>query len=198
MNSVRAALIAAPMLMLAAGSLHAQQVLRPAPSTHAIIEVLLSYPAPAPVAGAPAPAATPEAKPLMIRLDYGQPHLRGRALHTDSLVPYDKVWRTGANAVTTDIDLVLGGAALSKGSYVLFTIPGRAGWKLIVQKNVGQSAMYDQVNDVARIDLRHTALPVTVESFTMWLIPSTEPGPAKGELRFAWGTDHLSTAWSIK
>ena len=45
---------------------------------------------------------------------------------------------------------------------MLFTIPGRAGWKLIVQKNVGQTAMYDQVNDVVRIDLRHTALPVTV------------------------------------
>ena len=37
----------------------------------------------------------------MIRVDYGQPHLRGRKILTDSLIPYDKVWRTGANAATT-------------------------------------------------------------------------------------------------
>jgi hypothetical protein len=137
----------------------------------------------------------------VIRLDYGQPHLRGRVLHTDSLVPYDKQWRMGANAsttLTTDVDLVLGGSALAKGAYVLYTIPGRTGWKLIAQKSVGQDLPYDPKNDVLRIDLRHSALPTPVEALTMWLIPSTAPGPAKGELRFAWGTDQLSTDWSVQ
>ncbi len=146
--------------------------------------------------------AAPAEKPLVIRLEYGQPHLRGRVLHTDSLVPYDKPWRTGASGLTTltsDVDLVLGGATIAKGTYVLFTIPSRSGWTLIVQKSVGQPAMpYDQVNDVARISLRYVALPTPMESFTIWLIPSLEPGPAKGELRFAWGADQLSTDWSIK
>ena len=193
-----------------AASLRAQAVLITGPSSRATSEVTLSYPRPA--AGmaampgmAPAPAATPVAppsKPLVIRLDYGQPHLRGRTLHTDSLVPYDKAWRTGANGsttLTTDVDLVLGGATLVKGAYVLYTIPGRSGWKLVVQRSVGQTPMqYSDSNDVARIDLRHTMLPAPLESLTMWLLPALEPGPARGELRLAWGTDQLSTNWSIK
>lgn len=160
-----------------------------------------AQPAAAPASAAAAPM-TPAAKPLIIRLDYGQPHLRGRTLHTDSLVPYDKPWRMGANeptTLTTDVDLVVGGKALAKGTYVLYALPGRAGWKLIVQRSIGQSAMqYRDSSDVARIDLRHSLLPASIESLTMWLIPSRDPGPARGELRFAWGTDQLSTDWSIK
>lgn len=160
--------------------------------------------APATVA-APAMSATssaPPPKPFVIRIDYGQPHLRGRQLHTDSLVPYDKPWRTGAGEstkLTTDVDFVLGGKSIPKGSYVLYTLPGKTAWKLIVQRSVGQSAMaYADSNDVARIDLRRTTLPYSIESFTMWLIPSRDPGPAKGELRFSWGNDQLSTDWSVK
>ena len=148
---------------------------------------------------APAAAA---AKPLGIRLDYGQPHLRGRTLHTDSLLPYDKPWRLGANGVTTlttDVDLVLGGASIARGTYVLYTVPGRSTWKLVVQRNVGQSPMvYVDSSDVARIDMQHTTLAASVESLTMWLIPSLDAGPARGELRFAWGTDQLSVPWSVK
>lgn len=180
----------------------AQATLRPAPSGRATSEVSLSVPRPAPMAGMPGMAAAPEPKPLLIHLDYGQPHLRGRALHTDSLVPYEKAWRTGASAsttLTTDVDLVVGGATLTKGTYVLFSLPSRGTWKLIVQRSVGQSAMqYADSNDVTRIDLRHTTLPAPLESFTMWLIPSAGAGPAHGELRFAWGTDQLAADWSIK
>lgn len=109
-------------------ALPAQAALRAAPSTRATSEVTLTYPE------GQAPA---DAKPLVIRVDYGQPHLRGRALHTDSLVPYDKPWRVGANAATrftTDAELVLGGATITKGTYVLFAVPSRTAWKLIVQK----------------------------------------------------------------
>lgn len=230
MNSSRF-LLALVLPAVAVGSLQAQSPLRPAPSGRATSEVVLAVPraaagmtampgmapasgvTPVPVpttAGRAMPAApatmapppAPAAKPIVIRLDYGQPHLRGRPLHTDSLVPYDKPWRMGANdatTLTTDVDLVLGGAALPKGTYVLYTVPGRAGWKLVVQRSAGQSAMqYADSNDVARIDLRHATLPAPLESLTMWLIPSRDPGPAKGELRFAWGTDQLSTDWSLR
>ena len=144
----------------------------------------------------------PAASVSVIKLDYGQPHLRGRALHTDSLVPYDKPWRLGANASTslsTDVDLVLGGVTVPKGNYVLYALPGRAGWKLIVQKSAGQSAMeYAAANDFARIDLKRRELSSPMESLTMWLIPSLDPGPARGELRFAWGTEELSVPWTVK
>ena len=180
--------------VVSAATLPAQSPLRPAPSSRATSEVTLRLPEAQRVEGAP---------PITIRLDYGQPHLRGRALFTDSLVPYDKPWRTGANDLTTlktDVDLVVGGTPLPKGTYVLYTLPSVAGWKLIVQKSAGQSAMqYDVAKDVARIDLRRQTLPAPLESLTMWLVPSIEAGGvARGELRMAWGTTQLSTDWSVK
>jgi len=171
----------------------AQAMLRAGPSTRGSSEVTLSYPQGQGPAGA---------KSLTIRLDYGQPHLRGRTLHTDSLVPYDKPWRLGANAatrLTTDVDLVVGGTTLTKGTYVLFALPGRAGWKLIVQKNGPEPEVtYDAANDLARIDLKRRELAEPVESLSIWLIPATGPGVAHGELRIAWGTFAMSTEWSVK
>ena len=191
------------LMLVASTRGNAQAVLRAAPSGRGTSEVTLSYPPRA--AGMPgtgAAPAIPPAKPLAVRLDYGQPHLRGRILHTDSLLPYDKPWRLGANGVTTlttDVDLMLGGAAIAKGTYILYTIPSRTTWKLVVQRNVGQAPMvYVDSSDVARIDLQHTTLANSIESLTMWLIPSLEPGPARGELRFAWGTDLLTVPWSVK
>jgi hypothetical protein len=183
------------LALTVAGSatLPAQSPLRPAPSSRGSSEVTLRLPE-----GQGAQGATP----VTIRLDYGQPHLRGRTLHTDSLVPYDKPWRTGANDLTTlktDVDLVLGGATLPKGTYILYTLPSRAGWKLIIQKNAGQTAAeFVPAHDIARVDLRQQTLSAPMESFTMWLIPSTAPGVGRGELRMAWGTTQLSADWSLK
>ncbi|MGZ8411219.1 MAG: DUF2911 domain-containing protein, partial [Gemmatirosa sp.] len=166
---MRTTLLIAPLaLALAAGTLSAQAARRPMPSTRATAEVSLAYPQ----------GQAPEgATPAVIRVDYGQPHLRGRTLFTDSLVPYDKPWRTGANAATTlrtDVPLTLGSATLPAGSYVLVTLPSRAGWKLIVQRE-GAPAAYDAANDVARLDLRTRTLAAPMESFSIWLIPSTQP-----------------------
>lgn len=181
-------------------ALTAQPGLRPAPSGRATSVVTLAVPRPEPAPGAQ-PAATPSEAPITIALDYGQPHLRGRALHTDSLVPYDKPWRTGANdatTLTTGVDLVVGGATIPAGKYVLYTIPSRGDWKLIIQKSAGQTAEYKPEYDVARVDLRRRALAEPIESLTMWLIPSTAPGKAQGELRLAWGSSLLSTTWAVK
>jgi Protein of unknown function (DUF2911) len=140
------------------------------------------------------------AKPALIRVDYGQPHLRGRALLTDSLVPYGAPWRLGANGattLTTDVDLVLGGAPLAHGTYVLQALPTRDGWKLLVQKPpVAQTTPVAPPVEVARVDLRSTALPVPMESLSIALIPSRAPGTPSGELRIVWGTVVLSTTWS--
>jgi hypothetical protein len=174
--------------------LSAQPMQRPQPSGLASTQVTLAYPA------GQAPA---ESKNSIIRIEYGQPHLRGRAMHTPDLVPYDKAWRTGANGLTTlttDVDLVVGSTTLPKGAYALFTLPSRSGWKLIIQKSVGQSPTeYSEANDVARVDLRVEQTAAPLESLTMWLIPSADPtGPARGELRIAWGTASLSTSWQAK
>jgi hypothetical protein len=99
----------------------------------------------------------------------------------------------------TDVDLTIGGAALAKGTYALFTLPAAAGWKLIFQKNENQSpTAYDQKLDVLRIDLRKRTRTEPIESLTFWVIPSTASGAARGELRFAWGADELSTDWVVR
>jgi hypothetical protein len=111
-----------------ATSLQAQGAMQPAPSGRATTEVVLT------LVDSVARAA---AQPSRIRIDHGQPHLRGRRLLTDSLVPYDKPWRTGANdatTLTTDVDLTIGGADVPKGTYVLQTLPSRSGWKLLIQE----------------------------------------------------------------
>ena len=187
-------LLALVVTTAAASALDAQAIQRPQPSGLAVTQVTLAFPQ------GQAPAGS---KNSIIRVEYGQPHLRGRTLHTADLVPLDKPWRTGANGLTTlssDVDLVVGGATLEKGSYALFTLPSASGWKLIFQKNVGQSATeYNAAADVARIDLRTTKLGAPVESLTMWLIPSTDAtGPARGEFRMAWGSVGLSTDWTAK
>jgi hypothetical protein len=175
--------------------LAAQGPMRVGPSGRATTEVTLTF-----VDSAARAATTPST----IRIDYGQPHLRGRTLNTDSLVPYDKAWRTGANGatmLTTTVDLTIGGASVPKGTYVVQTLPSRTGWKLLIQRDMGASPMaaamaYKPENDVARIDLRQTRLESPLESLSMWLIPT--PGTSRGELRIAWGTVALATDWSVK
>lgn len=186
----------AAALLLGASSLAVAQNApagpRLAPSTRATAEVGFMYPQ----------GSTPPSPAPSIRLDYGQPHLRGRTLHTDSLVPYDRPWRTGANAattLTTGVDLTIGGQSVPAGSYVVWTLPSAQGWTLVLQRPpaAAQQGQYVDANTVARIPLRLTTLPQPVESLSMWLIPATTPGAMRGELRMAWGTSQLSTDWQV-
>jgi len=162
-----------------------------APSGRATTEVSLS---PQRVQGQPAPA------PLKIRIDYGQPHIRGRQI-LGTLVPYDSVWRTGANSsttLTTEVDLLVGGVEVPKGAYSLYSLPTRGGWLLIVNRNTGQwGTEYDKAHDLARIPLRSRTLSESVESLSIVLQPDNQP-PAKGVLRLSWSDFELSTDWRLK
>ncbi len=178
-------------------SVAAQTPLRVAPSGRGTTEILISL---------GDSAARANSQPSKIRIDYGQPNLRGRALLTDSLVPYDKAWRTGANGatmLTTDLDLMVGGQKVPRGTYVVQSLPSHAGWKLLIQKDMGQSPMaaamtYNPANDVARIDMKQSTMAAPLETLTMWLVPSREPGAPHGDLVIAWGSMRLSTGWSVK
>jgi hypothetical protein len=147
--------------------------------------------------------------PSQIIIDYGQPHARGRAI-LGNIVPFDAVWRTGANEATslvTGVDLMIGGVAVPKGSYTLYTLPTRSGWKLIINKNTGQwGTDYLQEHDLARVDLRSRQLREPLDSFSIWLVPEVERsatggisgGLPRGVLRLAWGDIELSTDWSVR
>ncbi|MGV3707697.1 MAG: DUF2911 domain-containing protein [Gemmatimonas sp.] len=191
--------IAATIGALASSSLTAQTVARrAAPSTRATAEVALTF--------SDTAAQRAAGKPALIKLDYGQPHLRGRKINTDSLVPFGTVWRLGANGVTlltTDVDLTIGGQNVPKGRYIAQVLPERSKWTLILQAettgaaNINPTA-YDAKKDAARIALTMKALPSSIESLAMWLIPSTAAGAQRGELRIAWDTVQLSTEWIVK
>lgn len=186
-------------LLLLAAPLAAQPgAYRAAPSTRVIAEVSMTL--------ADTAAQRAAGKPAVIRMDYGQPHLRGRRINTDSLVPFGTVWRLGANGATlfaTDVDLTIGGAAVPKGRYVAQALPAPSGWTLILQQETTGApsvnvAAYDASKDAARIALTSTTLATPVESLLIWLVPSTAPGAQRGELRIAWDRTMLVTEWVVR
>lgn len=146
------------------------------------------------------------AGPARIAIDYGQPHLRGRnVIGMPGVVPWDSVWRTGANMatqLTAEVDMTIGNVFIPRGIYSLFSLPTRTGWKLVVSKEVLQwGTDYDPSKDFARIDLKQRTLSEPMESLTFWLIPAVESPPSKafphGVLKLAWGNTELSTDWRV-
>jgi hypothetical protein len=92
-----------------------------------------------------------------IVLEYGRPKVKGREIW-GGLVPYDKVWRTGANEATTisfSADVMIEGKTLPKGKYALFTIPGVEKWIIILNKTAKQSGAfgYDESQDALRVEV---------------------------------------------
>jgi Protein of unknown function (DUF2911) len=106
-----------------------------------------------------------------IKTDYSSPRRKGRKIY-GSLVPYGRVWRTGANEATTfvtNIDLMVGDKAVPAGSYTLFTIPTADKWTLIINKKTGEWGIpYKYESDeLARVDMKVSKLSSRVENFTI-------------------------------
>ncbi len=121
-----------------------------------------------------------------IDIDYSAPSKRGRAIMGE-LVPYGKVWRTGANAattLTTEGDLMIGTVHVPAGTYTLFTIPGEKEWTLIINKQSGQwGTNYDESKDLGRTKLAVKTLSAPVETFKIALTPVN---PNQATLTLAW------------
>src|SRR5271166_6429219 len=102
-----------------------------------------------------------------VTIQYSRPSVRGRKIF-GGLVPYNEVWRTGANAATglkTDVALNIGGANVPAGSYTLYTLPGPTSWKLIINKQTGQwGTEYSQGQDLARVEMKVGQLPSGMET----------------------------------
>ena len=116
---------------------------------------------------------------------YSRPSTRGRVIF-GNVVPWNQVWRTGANQATlfeTSSDLVIAGSPVPAGKYSLWTLPSPAGWKLIVNKNTGQwGTDYNAQFDLARLDMVVERLPQPVEQFTI----AIEAEGNGGTLRLEW------------
>lgn len=107
-----------------------------------------------------------------ITLEYSRPAVKGRTVFGD-LVPYDKVWRTGANAtskITFSSDVKLEGKEVKAGTYGLFTIPGKSSWEVMLSKDLALGAnvgAYSKENEVVRVQVKPTTLANKVETFTI-------------------------------
>ena len=93
-----------------------------------------------------------------ITIKYSRPGVKGRTIW-GGLVPYDQVWRTGANEATTitfSDEVSVGGQKLAKGTYALFTVPGRDTWDVVFNKQGEQwgAFSYDKTQDVARVTVK--------------------------------------------
>lgn len=129
-------------------------------------------------------------------VDYSRPSKRGRVIFGE-LVPYGKVWRTGANAATqfrTDKNLKFGEVTVPAGFYSLFTIPGPKEWTLIINGETGQTGTaYKPDRDLYSIPMKVTALPQPVERFTISAVPSGNGG----ELLMEWDTTRASAPFTV-
>jgi Protein of unknown function (DUF2911). len=122
-----------------------------------------------------------------VEVDYSRPNKNNREIF-GGLVPYGKLWRTGANAVTKikfSKPVRLGGNEIPAGDYALFTIPTANEWTIIVSKDakVQSAADYKQENDAARIKAKPESIPETIETFTIEL---ADVKGASGTLNFLW------------
>lgn len=121
-----------------------------------------------------------------VTIDYSRPSMRNRKIF-GGLVPYDQVWRTGANAATslkTDVDLIIGGTTVPAGNYTVYTLPGMSSWKLIINKQTGQwGTDYSQGQDLARVPMKVTQRPSGLETFT---ISFDKTGANAATLKLEW------------
>lgn len=134
--------------------------------------------APAPAPASPLKDVEGNIEDAHIKIVYSSPAVKGRAIW-DGLVPYDKVWRTGANEATTfetDKDLYLqSGEVLPAGKYALFTIPGESEWIWIFNSEWSQwgAFKYNEEKDVIRIKAIPQASPVFYERMTFLIEDNT-------------------------
>ena len=124
----------------------------------------------------PKDTAAIELNDLKLKVEYNRPSKRERDVF-GALVPYNKVWRTGANEATTfssNKDLIIQGMLLPKGDYTLWTVPMEERWKVMFNSGQYQwgvdekmEPMWDPNYDVIELEVPVKQLESVVEKFTI-------------------------------
>jgi hypothetical protein len=152
----------------------------------------------------PAGIAKFESGETRILVEYYRPFKKGRVIFGE-LVPYDKVWRTGANDATifeTNKDLTFGDQTLKAGEYSVFTIPGEQVWSIIFNSETGQwgvgfngTANREPSNDKLTVEAIPSNLQdKEIEQFTIAL----EKAGEDMELIFMWDKTLVSVPFTVK
>lgn len=153
----------------------------------------LKLPAPSPLARVMQTVGIAE-----ITVEYSSPGVKERQIF-GGLVPFDKLWRTGANAatkITFSHDVMVAGKAVPAGTYAVFTIPSAKDWTLILNKNAqqGGTRKYDKKLDQVRVKLTPTKLPEKRERMT-FVFSDTKSDATRIDLE--WDTLRLSIPVTI-
>ena len=143
-----------------------------------------------------------------VTITYGRPYTKSPRTGEvrkiwGGLVPYGKVWRTGADEATlliTQKPLMIGETEIPAGAYTLWTLPAEDGSaKLIINKQIGQWGVgpgsYDEKQDLTRVDLKKDALDAAVDQFTMAVAKNPDGG---GVLKLSWENTQYSVAFTVK
>jgi len=151
------------------------------------------------------PAPSPSAKLEQavgltnVAIDYSRPAMRGRTIFGD-LVPYGKVWRTGANlrtTVTFSDDVTVGGKTLKAGAYAIFTIPQADKWEVIFyseHQGGGAPAELDESKVAARVSAPVYPMPMEIQSFTISIDDVTSGSAVIGIL---WEKTYVGIAFEV-
>jgi hypothetical protein len=141
-----------------------------------------------PVKPRPSPVAIAAAryKDTYIKIVYGQPQKKGREIF-GQLVPFDQVWRTGANEATEihlTRDIKINNVDLKAGNYSFFTIPGKEKWIIIINADLGLWGAYNYniKSDMFRFDVPVAAIAEPREAFTIEIDQKND----KADLVMAW------------
>ncbi len=122
---------------------------------------------------------------LTIKVKYSQPSRRDRVIF-GGVVPFEKLWRTGANEATTiqlGQDMIVAGKPLAKGRYSLFTIPTPSDWTIVFNRQAGQwGVVYNEAKDILRVTASTRAYPQGAEQFFI----SFEPAPGGMNMLLTW------------
>ncbi len=133
-----------------------------------------------------------------VEVNYGRPFKKGRlVVGVGGLIPYDQIWRTGANEATSFVTsgtLMMGRLMVPPGKYTLYTLASKSGWKLIVNKQTGQwGTEYKPEMDLGRVDLQVESLPAVVEQFTIKVVPTG----STGQIRLEWDKTAASVSFMV-
>ncbi|MCC6837129.1 MAG: DUF2911 domain-containing protein [Bacteroidia bacterium] len=145
-------LSAAAIAVMTIGSVNAQQLKVPAPSPLQTLKQAFAL--------------------SEITIEYSRPSVKGRTIYGD-VVPFGKVWRTGANSstkITFGEDVKVEGKDVAAGTYAIYSIPNKDSWEIMLYKDLtlgGNVAEYKAENEVVKVKITPTALSTKVETFSI-------------------------------
>lgn len=127
-----------------------------------------------------------------VTVEYSRPGVKGREIY-GGLLPYGKVWRTGANAPTqlvTSTEVTINGETLPAGRYSIFTVPNEGEWKFMINSNAKASeGQYNEDEDLISIMVEPETLDKEVESLTFWFANVKND---QADLMMAWDNKSIS------